>query len=164
MSESLKNLAASTGVDAGTIEKVLGGVLSFLKTRVNPETYETIEAKIPEAQRIVSGFTEAEAEGSDGGLLGKVSDLAGKLLGGESGGATDLLGKLIKLGVPIGSITAILPKLFQFLSAHLPADVLKQIAAALPAIPGVDPAALLAAPDDTVDFPAPAVELPNAGD
>ena len=79
MSESLKNLAASTGVDAGTIEKILGGVLSFLKTRVSPETYETIEAKIPEAHRVVSGFTEAEtqAEGSDGGLLGKVTDWPG---------------------------------------------------------------------------------------
>lgn len=167
MSESLKNLAASTGVDSDTIEKILGGVLSFLKTRVSPETYDTIEAKLPEARRVVSGFTEAETqvEGSDGGLLGKVTGLAGKLLGGDAGGGADLLGTLVKLGIPVGSITAILPKLFQFLSAHLPADVLKQVAAALPAIPGVDPASLMGASDfenETQEYPAPVIELPDA--
>lgn len=161
MSEPLNNLAASAGTDAGTIEKMLGCVLSFLKERVSPEIYRTIEAKLPEAEKALSRFTEA-ASASDGGLLGKVTEMAGKMLGGEGGEASDLLGKLAKLGIPVASITAILPQILKFLSEHLPADVLKQIAAALPAVPGVDKAALLGVPraaeTDTIDYPAPAGE------
>jgi hypothetical protein len=159
MSESLQNLAASTGFDSGAIEKVLGGVLSFLKAHVGPETYAAIEAKLPEAGRSVSRYAEAAASGGDG-LLGKVSELAGKLLGGDSGG--DLLGKLAKLGLPAGDVAAILPKLFQFLAARLPADLLKPIADALPAIPGVDKSALLGEPDaetDTIEYPAPTIDM-----
>jgi len=167
MSESLKSLAASTGVEPDTVEKMLGGVLSFLKPRVDADTYAAIETKVPEARRVVSDFAEAEARGepseepagSQGGLLGQITEMAGKVLGGESGGG-DLLGRLLKLGVPVGSITAILPQLFAYLRAHLPPDVLKQIAAALPAIPGVDPAALLGVPDDTVDYPTTAGDRP----
>jgi hypothetical protein len=171
MSESLRNLAASTGVDSGTIEQVLGCVLSFIKTHVSPETYEMIEAKVPEARRLVSGSSTAEAEagaeGPEGGLLGKISSLAGSLLGGDSSGG-DLLAKLLKLGIPVDSITAILPKIFAFLAAHLPADVLKQIVAALPDVPGIDAAALLSKPattlEDTVDYPDVAARIPDAAD
>jgi len=161
MSESLKNLAASTGFDSGTIEKVLGCVLSFLKAHVSPETYAAIEAKLPEAEQNVARFSEAAASGSDG-LLGNVSELAGKFLGGDSGG--DLLGKLAKLGLPAGEIASILPKIFQFLAAHLPADLLKQIADAIPAIAGVDKSALLGETDnetDTIEYPAPTIDLPG---
>ncbi len=172
MSESLKNLASSTGVDADTVEKMLGGVLAFLKPRLGDETYATIESKVPEARRLVTDFNEAEARGGEAGdetgrsmgdLLGQVTALAGKVLGGESGGG-DLLTRLIKLGLPVGSITALLPQIFKFLSEHLPADVLKQIAAALPAVPGVDAAALLgasgAALADTGDYPEAVSERP----
>jgi uncharacterized protein (DUF2267 family) len=162
MSESLKNVAASTGFDSGTIEKVLGGVLSFLKAHVSPETYAAIEAKLPEAERTVARFAEAAASGPDG-LLGKVSELAGKLLGGDSGG--DLLGKLARLGLPAGDLAAILPKLFQFLADRLPPDLLKRIAEALPAIPGVDKSALLDEPgmeSDTLEYPAPTIDMPGS--
>jgi hypothetical protein len=159
MSESLQNLAASTGFDSGAIEKVLGGVLSFLKTHVGPETYAAIEANLPEAERTVSRYTDAAASGADG-LLGKVSELAGKFFGGDPRG--DLLGGLAKLGLPAGDVAAILPKLFQFLAARLPADLLKKIADALPALPGVDTSALLGEADsetDTIEYPAPTIDM-----
>jgi len=167
MSKSLQDLGASTGVDAGTIEKVLGGVLAFIKPRVSAETYATIETKVPEARRVVTDFTQvdpagepAAEEGSQGGLLGRITEMAGKAMGGESGGG-DLLGSLIKLGVPAASIATILAQLLTYLKAHLPADVMKQIAAALPAVPGVEPAHLLGGPDDdTVDYPETSGEGP----
>ncbi|MDG3003345.1 DUF2780 domain-containing protein [Paludisphaera mucosa] len=146
MSEILQSLARAAGVDSGSVEKILGGVLALLKDKVDPEAYAAVESKIPDAQRLAS---EASGPSASGGILGQFAEMAGKVLGSGSGGgeSADLLGRFLKLGIPVSTLTAVLPQILKFLSTHLPADILSQVAKALPAIPGVDVSALLGVPD-----------------
>jgi hypothetical protein len=140
MSDVLQDLAKAAGVDLDSIEKTLGGLLGFLKTKLDPETYATVETKVPDAGRVSDAYAD-----EPGGILSKVTEMAGSLLGSGGGSSADLLGRLVKLGVPAGVVSTILPHLLKLFSTYLTPPILRKIAEALPDIPGVDVASLLGA-------------------
>ncbi|WP_165249139.1 hypothetical protein [Paludisphaera soli] len=157
MSDALQDLAKAAGVDLDSIEKTFGGLLAFLKTKLDPETFATVETEVPDAGRVSDAYAD-----EPGGILSKVTELAGSLLGSGGGSATDLLGRLVKLGVPAGAVTAILPHILKLFSTYLTPDILRKIAEALPAIPGVDVASLLGTPPGAVADSSPETD-PSAG-
>jgi hypothetical protein len=134
MPDMLSTLAAHTGIDIASIEKMVAAVLKFLRTELAPETYAKVESTIPEAEKIV----EEAPEEQPGGLLDMASKLAGKFMGKGGETSTDLMGSLLKTGVSMSAVAAFLPQLFRFLAAHLPPDIMSQLKNALPALPGID--------------------------
>ena len=81
---------------------------------------------------MISSF-ESSGESSSPGLLGTVAGLAGKLLGGQGGQGADLLAMLSRAGIDPNQAMAFLPKAFEMLRPFLPAEVLDQFKALLPA-------------------------------
>jgi hypothetical protein len=133
MSDIVDDLATRTGISGDMIQKGLGAVLSFLKEHLGEEQFQQLQSSLPNASSLMSNFETAEGS-ADGGLLGAISGLVGKLLGGKAGEGAKLLGSLNKLGFDAAQIEAFLPKALEWIKTHLPADVLEKIMAGLPAL------------------------------
>jgi hypothetical protein len=135
MSEIVNQIAAQTGISADQIQKGLGAFFTFLKKELGEETYTEVESSVPDAAHAVRSFqTAPEASEGSGGLLGMVSDLAGKLLGGKTGAGAELLASFSKLGFKPEQIESFLPKVLEFIRAHLSPELVQKIMASLPAL------------------------------
>ena len=68
---------------------------------------------------------------SGGGVLGAIASAVGKLVGG--GGAAALLANFTKLGFSADQVQKFLPAVLDFLKSKLPANVMNQVSALIPA-------------------------------
>ncbi len=146
MSDIIQTLATHTGLDSSSIEKAIAAILGMLKLKLPAETYTQVEEKIPPSAQATQPPDE-----SSGGLLDTAKDLAGKIFGSKTQEGLDLVDQLSKLGISAATLTTIATQLFKFLSAHLPPDVMAQLAKALPSIPGLN----LTSEDLTEKSPTP---------
>jgi hypothetical protein len=133
MPDILSTIAAQTGIDPSTIEKVVGAIMNFLKAHLPPDLFAKLESRIPEANKLAESV-----EDQPEGLLGMASKLAGKLMGSSGEAGADLLGNFLKAGVPAETAAQILPRIFDALSRHLPPEALEKLRHSLPSIPGLD--------------------------
>ena len=136
MSDSVNALSSATGLSTDLVHSGLGTILSFVRQHVGEETYQKIEQSIPGASDFLNRFEsapEGKAPGT-GGLFGAVTDLAARFLGGKSGELAKLVESFNKLGFTPQQVESFLPKALDFLRAHLPAELVEQIVAKLPAM------------------------------
>jgi Protein of unknown function VcgC/VcgE (DUF2780) len=131
MPDTPNSLSSETGLSSDMVHKGLGAVLNFLREHLGEETFQRIHEAIPGAANFLNRF-ESSPQTSDGGLLGALSGLAGKLLGGGAGEASKLLESFAKLGFSTEQIEAFLPKALGFIQGHLPAELFQQILARFP--------------------------------
>lgn len=135
MSEIVNRLSAQTGISSDLIQKGLGAFFSFLKKELGEETYTEVESSVPDAAHAVKSFeTAPEATGGSGSLLGMVSDLAGKFLGGKTGAGAELLSSFSKLGFKPEQIEAFLPKVLELIKTYLSPELIQKVLASLPAL------------------------------
>lgn len=130
MMDQLTSLASQVGISPETARKGLGALLTFIQGHLGPEGFGKVQAAVPDTPGMMTSF---ELEKESPGLLGTVSDLAGKLFGGRAGEVADLLSMLSRAGLDAGQIQAFLPKALEYLRNNLPADLLDRIQAILPA-------------------------------
>jgi hypothetical protein len=132
MSEFLSDLAAKSGIDPDQAKKGLGALLSVLKDKLPADLFAKVQSAIPGGEGLTSA-AEAGAEPSTGkGILGAVSDLAGKLFHG-GGGVAAALAKLQGLGLSPEQGQSFLHNVMEFLQNKLPPDVMKKVSALIPA-------------------------------
>jgi hypothetical protein len=135
MSDIVDRLASQTGISSEQIQKGLGAFFSFLKKELGEETYTEVEASVPDAAHAVKSFeTAPEASGGSGSLLGMVTDLAGKFLGGKTGAGAELVASFSKLGFKPEQIESFLPKVLEMIKAHLSPELVQKILASSPAL------------------------------
>ena len=140
MSDIVNQLSTHTGLSPEQIQKGLGALLIFIKKEIGEEDFDKLKTAIPEASALTSHYETApaaeEAAPAPGGgsLFDVVSGLAGKFLGGKTGGGVDLLATLTKLGFKPEQIQAFLVKALELIKTHLPPDLLEKLVAALPAM------------------------------
>jgi hypothetical protein len=135
MTDLVNELTTRTGISPDLVQKGLGALLSFLKKELGDETFDKLQASIPDASRLTSQHESSpEAAPSQGGLFEMVSGLAGKLLGGQAGAGADLLSSFSKLGFKPEQIEAFLPKALELIKTYLSPELLQKIMIALPAI------------------------------
>jgi hypothetical protein len=135
MSEIVNQLASHTGISSDLIQKGLGAFLSFLKKELGEETFTEVESSVPGAANTLKTFEESpEPTQGSGGLMGMVSELAGKVLGGKTGEGANLLATLSKLGFKPEQIESFLPKALELIKTYLRPEVIQKILAALPAL------------------------------
>lgn len=135
MSEIVNQLSSQTGISSELIQKGLGAFFSFLKKELGEETYTEVEASVPGAANSLKTFeTAPEATQEPGSLLGMVTDIAGKLLGGKSGAGAELLATFSKLGFKPEQIESFLPKVLELIKTYLSPELIQKVLASLPAI------------------------------
>jgi uncharacterized protein (DUF2267 family) len=135
MSEIVSKLASQTGISSELIQKGLGAFFSFLKKELGEETYTEVESSVPDAAHALKTFeTAPEATQGSGNLLGMVTDLAGKFLGGKTGAGAELLSSFSKLGFKPEQIEAFLPKVVELIKTYLSPELIQKILASLPAL------------------------------
>jgi hypothetical protein len=130
MADIIAELASKTGVSAEQARQGLGTVLSLVKEHIPAESFSRLTGAIPGADRMMAAAQEGTDE--SGGILAKVSGMAGKIFGGGSG-ATALVSKLTQQGFSAEQIQTFIPSVFEFLKNKLPGDVMKKLDDLLPA-------------------------------
>ncbi len=138
MSDTANAVASETGLSTDLVHKGLGAVLDFIRQHLGEETFERVQSAIPNASDFLNRFESSPEAAGGGGLLGALTGLAAKFLGGGAGDLTKLLETFAKLGFKPEQIEAFLPRAIAFIQSHLPADLFQQI---LERFPGLSPAA-----------------------
>jgi Protein of unknown function VcgC/VcgE (DUF2780) len=134
MPDTANDLSTETGLSTDLVHKGLGAILSFLKQHLGDDTFERIRTAVPDASSFLNRFESSPESAGGGGLLGAISGLAGKFLGGEAGQSAKLLETFNKLGFTTEQIEAFLPRALAFIQSHLPADLIQQILEKFPAL------------------------------
>jgi hypothetical protein len=134
MSDIANALSSETGLSPDLVHQGLGAVLDFLRQHLSPETFERVQSAVPNATDFLNRFQSSPDAAGGGGLLGALTGLASKFLGGGAGELTKLMESFGKLGFKPEQIEAFLPKAIAFIQSHLPADLFQQILAKFPAL------------------------------
>jgi Protein of unknown function VcgC/VcgE (DUF2780) len=134
MSDTPNAVSSETGLSTDLVHKGLGAVLDFLRQHLSPETFERVQSAIPDAGDFLNRFESSPKATGGGGLLGALTDLAAKFLGGGAGELTKLMENFATLGFKPEQIEAFLPRAVAFIQSHLPADLFQQILARFPAL------------------------------
>lgn len=124
--------------DEEELKKTLGGILSFIKSKLGSVDFEKIQSAIPESSDLISKAESENASKSEGGsnnLLSSAMSMLGQKTGGDSstdaassGSApidsmTQLLGYMGKMGVDPKQAMAFLPVVANFLKDNAGIDV-----------------------------------------
>jgi hypothetical protein len=135
MPDIVDQLASQTGISADLIHKGLGALFSFMKKELGEDTFSKVESSVPGAANTLKTFESAPPPTeSEGGLLGMVTGLAGKLLGGKTGEGAELFSTFSKLGLKPEQIESFLPKALELIKTYLSPELIQKILAALPAL------------------------------
>jgi Protein of unknown function VcgC/VcgE (DUF2780) len=134
MADTVNTLSSETGLSADLVHKGLGAILDFLRQHLGEETFDRIRQAIPGASEFLNRFESSPDGAAGGGLIGALAGLASKFLGGATGDLSKLLESFSKLGFKPEQIESFLPKALEFIRSHLPADLVEQILAKLPAL------------------------------
>jgi Protein of unknown function VcgC/VcgE (DUF2780) len=138
MPDIVNDLVTQTGISSDTIHKAVAALLGFLEKELGSDVVDNVKATLPGAARF-AGNAESPAESApQGGLLGTLSSLAGKILGDKAGAGTNLLATLSALGLKPEQIEDFLTKSIAFIKQHLSPEVLEKV---LSTIRGFAPAA-----------------------
>jgi len=132
MDEILKTLAEHTGISPETARTALGAIVTFLKEHLPEGLSGQLMKSLPDAHGLASSFEENKAPEAGGGLLGALTGLASKFLGG--GDASKLLGMLKQSGLSLTQIESFLPKAIELLKAHIPPELMEKIAGLIPGL------------------------------
>jgi hypothetical protein len=133
MADIVTSLSSRTGIDEEMVRKGLGALLTFLQKSLPPDLFGKLQAALPGAPEMLAACGPDQG-GTGSGLLGLVSGLAAKLLGGNAGNGAHLLSELSNVGLSAEQIEAFLPQAFDHLKEYLPAELLEQVKAALPTL------------------------------
>jgi hypothetical protein len=131
MAENIAEVARESGVNVDQAKKGLGALLHLIQSHLPADKFAKVTAAIPGAESMMAAAKE-EGESSEGGLLGAVGAMAGKLFG-QGGGAVAALGQFKQLGFTEEQLQQFLPRVLEFLKARLPADVMNKLSALIPA-------------------------------
>jgi hypothetical protein len=129
MDEILETLSQHAGVSPETAKSGLGAILTFIKDHLPSELFEKIERSLPGLGGAVDSYQEAQ--GSGVGLMGAITGLAGKFLGGGGADVSRLLSMLSTAGLSVAQMKSFLPKAVELLKDHLPTDLVRRIEAIL---------------------------------
>jgi hypothetical protein len=136
MDEILKQLAEHSNISQETARNGLGAILAFAKEHLPEELAGQLQQALPDAEKLTSSFEENKAPAASGGLLGMVSDLAGKIFGGGGGDLSKLTGMLGQAGLGLEQVQTFVPKALELLKDHVPPEILEKIAGLLPSTGG----------------------------
>lgn len=128
MADIVSELASKCNISPELAQKGLGTILTFMKSKLPPDTYAKVSAAVPGADNLVTAAKSAPQ--SSGGMVDAVTSAVGKMSGG--GGATEAVAQLAKLGFSAEQLETFVPKVLEFLKTKLPPDVVKQISGLIP--------------------------------
>lgn len=137
MSDTVNTLAQQTGIQPDLVQKGLGALLEFLKDRIGGDAFGKILEQLPDLGGLV-GSGQAEPAGGQGGLLGTIAGLAGKLLGDKADDLTKLLAALAGAGFSLEQVQSFLPRALELLKNFVPAELFEQILKSVTGSAGTD--------------------------
>lgn len=138
--DALLKKAETVGIPEKDAKSTIGGVLSFVKSKVSEEQYQMICEKVPGASDLVKETESSRAEGTQtsggggGGLMGMASSLMSKMQqdGGSVGSIPELMVFLKGAGVDEKQIAKYLPEITKVLKEKTGIDVSSMLGVSAP--------------------------------
>lgn len=127
MDEFINSVTGKLGIDSSTAKSATSSLLGLIKKEGDSSAVGELFAKLPGASAM------ADAGGSAGGLLGKVSGMLGGTLG--SGGAA--LGGLAKSGLSADKIPDFVQTFIDWAKEKAGPDIVNKVVAAVPALKSI---------------------------
>jgi Protein of unknown function VcgC/VcgE (DUF2780) len=136
MDEILRKLAEHSGISEETARNGLGAILAFAKEHLPEGLAGQLQQALPDAEKLTTSFEENKAPAASSGLLGVVSGLASKFLGGGAADASKLTGMLGQAGLGLEQVPTFVPKALELLKDHIPAEIFEKIVGLIPGLGG----------------------------
>jgi hypothetical protein len=127
MEDVIKSLTNQSGLNADQVQKGLGAILTFLKEKLGAD-FSKLTAALPGSSSAMAAFDSAKGGGS--GVLGAVTGILSKALGGG-----DLLASLSKVGLDPAQLAKFLPAVLATLQKQLPPELFAKISELIPKPP-----------------------------
>ena len=129
---ALLKKAQDVGISEKDAKSTLGGILSFIKTKVSAEQFETICSKVDGAAELVQETESTRAQGAEdsgegggGGFMGMASSLMTKMQ--QDGGSVDSIPELMTFlqgaGVDQKELSKNLPQVAKILKQKTGMDI-----------------------------------------
>jgi hypothetical protein len=144
MADIVNELVDQTGISRDTINKGVAALLAFFERELGSDVIAKVKSAIPGAEQIGADPETSAAASPQGGLLGTLSNLAGKILGDKAGAGASLLANLSELGFKPEQIEDFLAKATAFIKQHLSPELLEKV---LATVRGFAPAAASESPE-----------------
>ncbi len=134
MDEILKTLAQHLNISESTARTALGAVMTFLKDHLPEGLASQLQGALPESKSLATHFEENKAPAASTGIIGMVTGMAGKLLGGNAADLSKLTAMLGQAGLSTEQVTKFLPKALELLKDHVPAEIYEKIVGLVPGL------------------------------
>jgi len=129
MADIVNELVTQTGISRETIHKGVAALLAFLEKELGSDVIDKVKAAIPGAAQVTADSEPVAGSSAQGGLLGTLSNLAGKILGDKAGAGANLLANLSAIGLSPEQIEEFLTKATAFIKQHLSPELLEKVLA-----------------------------------
>ena len=124
MEELLARITQKTGLDAATVQKAVGIILTFLRKEGPPDAVNRLFAAMPGAEDVAA----QSGDGGPGGLMGGFMGMMG------GGGIMALGTKLMGAGVPMNQMEPLGRELFNYGREKAGEDTMGEIVGSIPGL------------------------------
>ena len=131
MDQFIAMAAQKLGVDKGLVEKAIGIVLGLIKENAPGDDFQSLMAKLPGAENLLSGT--GDSPGPGGGLLGAATGALGGVMGG-SGAALGGLAQLSEAGLDSGQLGSLFEMFKGYATDTAGSDLTEKVFANIPGL------------------------------
>jgi hypothetical protein len=125
-------VAGKAGIEPAAAETVVGTILSVVQQEGDPQKVAQLFAHLPGAAELASGH--AVQEGSGGGLLGSLSGLAEKFVGGRVGIVLAGIAQIEATNISLPQLKNVGSALVDYVTQNTNPELAKEVFDAIPGL------------------------------
>lgn len=133
MADIVGMIAAKAGISPDLARKGLGVILTGLK-KFAPELYSSVAGYIPDSGNMEAAYEAESDKSGSGGLMGSVSGLASKVLGGSTGDSAEMMQMFSKAGFSANQVKDFAPAAIDQLKTVIPPELVDQVCERFPGL------------------------------
>lgn len=133
MADIVDMIAAKAGISPDLARKGLGVILTGLQ-KFAPELYSSVAGYIPDSGNMEAAYAAESEKSGSGGLMGSLSGLAGKVLGGNAGDSAEMMQMFSKAGFSMDQVKDFAPAALDQLKTVVPAEIIDQVCERIPGL------------------------------
>jgi hypothetical protein len=129
----IDSVAVKAGIDPSAAETIVGTILSVIQQEGDPQKVAQIFARLPGAAELASKHVVVEGSGG-GGLLGSLSGIAEKLVGGRVGILLAAIAQIESTNVSVAQLKNVGTALIAYVTENTDPAIAKEVFDAIPGL------------------------------
>ena len=128
------SVAVKAGIEPSAAETIVGTILSVVQQEGDPQKVGQIFARLPGAAELASQHTVVEGSGGGGSLLGSLSGIAEKLVGGRAGILLAAIAQIESTNVSAAQLKNVGTALIAYVTENTDPAIASEVFDAIPAL------------------------------